>query len=214
VAGGGDAAALVVADVMDHEIAAEVLDELRAGDHVGATEVVAHDLHAVVAAGLDDALEGFLVGAGHDDDVGRAGLGHHLGLEVAAVHRLQVSDDWDLREALAQGAHAVQPLGEDERRAGLEPVHARPAGHGRGVEGLLDVGEVQGDLYDGAHGEIMYMSPDPRGVNADAWSIGRTGKSPAAGPINAKGRFSIGGPARSADTKPANARSKRDAVPP
>ena len=31
--------------------------------------------------------------AGHDDDVRRAGLGHHLGFEVAAVHRLQVGDD-------------------------------------------------------------------------------------------------------------------------
>ena len=44
---GGDAAALVVADVVDDEVAAEVFQVLRAGDHVGAGEVVAHHLHAV-----------------------------------------------------------------------------------------------------------------------------------------------------------------------
>jgi hypothetical protein len=53
-----DASAFVVADVMDDEIAAEVFAELGAGDHVRATEVVAHDLGAMVAAGLYDDLQG------------------------------------------------------------------------------------------------------------------------------------------------------------
>ena len=112
--------------MVDDEIAAQVFAELGAGDHVGAAEVVAHDLRAMVAAGLDDDLEGLLMGAGHDDHVRGAGLGHHLRFEIAAVHRLQVGHDRRVREGLAQGADAVEPFGQDERRTGFEPIDSCP----------------------------------------------------------------------------------------
>ena len=96
----------------------------------------------MVEAGLHDHLEGLLVGAGHHDHVGRAGLGHHLRLQVAAVHRLEVGHDRGLREGLAEGADAVEALGEDERGARLEPVNPCPHGHRGRFQGLIDVREV------------------------------------------------------------------------
>jgi AraC-like DNA-binding protein len=95
------------------------------------------------------------VGAGHHDDVGGAGFGHHLGLEVAAVHGLKIGDDGRVRKGGAEGADAVESLGEDERGAGLEPVDAGPQGEGGGLEGFVDVGEVEGDLNDGFHGRAL-----------------------------------------------------------
>ena len=103
--------------MVDDEITPQVFAELGAGDHVGAAQVIAHHLDAMVPAGLHDDLEGFLVGAGHHHHVGSSRLGHHLRLEVAAVHRLQVGHDRDVRESLTQGADAVQTLGQDERGA-------------------------------------------------------------------------------------------------
>ena len=115
--------------MVDDEIAAQIFAELGAGDHVGAAEVITHDLGAVVTAGLYDDLEGLFVGAGHHYHVGGSGLGHHLRFEVAAVHRLQVGHDRDVREGLAQGADAMETLGQDERSARFEPIYARPHGH-------------------------------------------------------------------------------------
>jgi len=139
---GGDAAAFVVADVVDDEIAAKVLAELGAGDHVGAAEVVAHDLRTMVTAGLHDDLESFFVGAGHDDHVGGACLGHHLRLEVAAVHRLEVGHNGRPGEGLPQRPHTVQALGEDQRRPGLQPVDAGTHRHRSRFERLIDVRQV------------------------------------------------------------------------
>ena len=64
----------------------------------------------------------------HHDDVGRAGPGHHLGLEVSAIHRLEIGDNRHPGKSLAQRPHPVQSLREDQRRAGLEPVDAGAAG--------------------------------------------------------------------------------------
>ena len=82
------------------------------------------------------------MGAGHHDDVGGAGFGHHLGLEITAVHRLEIGDDGRVRKRGAEGADAVESLGEDERGAGLEPVDPGPHREGGGLEGFVDVGEV------------------------------------------------------------------------
>jgi hypothetical protein len=46
----------------------------------------------------------------------------------------------------------MQALRENQRRAGLEPIDARPQRDRRGVEGLVDVGEVERDLHDRFHG--------------------------------------------------------------
>ena len=112
---GGDTAAFIVADMVDDEIAAQVFAELGAGDHVGAAEVIAHDLDAMVTAGLHDYLKGFFVGTGHHHHVGGASLRHHFCFKVAAIHRFQVGHDRDVREGLTQGADAVETLGQDER---------------------------------------------------------------------------------------------------
>ncbi len=152
MAGGGDAAAFVVADVVDDEVAAEVFEFAGGGDHVGAGHVIAHDLDAEVAAGLDDAFDGFGVGACHDDDVGGTGFGHHFCFEVATVHGFEVGDDGDAREGIAEGADPVEAFGEEEGCACFEPVDPGAEGHAGGFEGFVDAGEVEGDLDDGIHG--------------------------------------------------------------
>lgn len=152
MAGGGDSAAFVVANVVDDVVAAKVFEPFGTGDHVLADHVVAHDLAAEVGAGFDDALDRFGMGAGHDDDVGGAGFGHHFGFEVATVHGLQIGDDGDLGEGLAQGADTVEAFGEDEGCASFEPIDTGAEGEGGGFEGFVDVGEVEGDLDDGFHG--------------------------------------------------------------
>ena len=88
-------------------------------------------------AGLDHAADRFLVGPGHDHDVRRAGLGHHLGFEIAAVHRLQIGDDRRVGKSLAQGPHAVHALGDDQRRAGFQPIDAGPHGQLGGLQGFV-----------------------------------------------------------------------------
>lgn len=152
MAGGGDSATLIIANVVDDVVAAEVFEPFGTGDHVLADHVVAHDLAAEVGAGFDDALDRFGMGAGHDDDMGSAGFGHHFSFEVATVHGLQIGDDRDLGKSRAQGADAVEAFGEDERGASFEPINAGAEGEGGGFEGFVDVGEVEGDLDDGFHG--------------------------------------------------------------
>ena len=151
VAGRSDAAAFVVADVMDHVVAAEILQPLGPGDHVGADHVVAHHLAAQISAGLHHALDRLLMGPGHHDHVGGAGLGHHFGLQIAAVHRLEISHDRHVGKRGSQRPHAVQALGEDQRRARLQPVDAGTQCQGRRLEGFVDVGEIERNLDDWLH---------------------------------------------------------------
>jgi len=67
------------------------------------------------------------VGASHHDDV-VAPFGHELGFEIAAVHCLEVGDDWTLGKRLRmRGLHSC--LGDDERGAGFEPVNAGTQRH-------------------------------------------------------------------------------------
>jgi hypothetical protein len=79
----------------------------------------------------------------HHDDVRGPGLRHHLRLEVSSVHRLQVRDDRHPRESLAQRAHPAQPLGQDQRRPGLQPVHPRAQSDLGGAQGLVEIGEIE-----------------------------------------------------------------------
>ena len=119
--------------MVDDEIAAQIFQPPGASHHIFASQVVAHHLHAEIAARLHDAADRLLVSPGHDHDVRRAGLGHHLGFQVAAIHRFQVGDDRRLRKSLAQCPHAVHALGDNQRRSGLQPVNARTQRHlGRG----------------------------------------------------------------------------------
>ena len=78
------------------------------------TEVVAHHLDAERPTGLDDPSERGLVGPPHHDDEIGAGLGHHLGLEIPAVHRLQIGDDRVVRETARE---APRPRGALRRES-------------------------------------------------------------------------------------------------
>ena len=65
-----------------------------------------------------------LVRLAHHHHERRAVAEHHLGFEVARVHRLQVGDDRVIRVQLVERGHRVEPLTEDERCSDLEPIDA------------------------------------------------------------------------------------------
>ncbi|HZW52412.1 MAG TPA: hypothetical protein VFF00_00195, partial [Candidatus Elarobacter sp.] len=110
---------------MDDEIDAELFHPSRGGDAIVGGEVVPHHSDPVVTSRIDDAADRRLVRAPHHDDEIRARLRHHLRFQVSAVHRLQVRNDGVIRESRAQPLDGAQPLGEEKRRARLEPVDAR-----------------------------------------------------------------------------------------
>ena len=107
-----------------------------------------------------DALDGLRMSAGHDDDVRRSRLCHHFGLQVAAIHGLEVSDDGCVREGFAQGAHSMETFRQNQWRARLQPIDSSAHGQRGGFEGFIDVGEVERDLDDGFHecAEVMPVS--------------------------------------------------------
>ena len=127
---------------------AEVLHPARARHPIVGREVVAHHLDPEVASGLDDAADRRLVRTPHHHDLVGAGLGHHLGLEVAAVHGLQVGDDRVIRKPRPQRLDRAQAVSQEERRAGFEPVHAGRDADVRGREGLLQRCQIQRELDD------------------------------------------------------------------
>ena len=100
----------------------------------------------MVAAGLDHGLERLRVRTRHHHDVGGPGARDHLRFQVAAVHRLEVGHDRMAWEGGAQLPHRAQALREQERRARLQPVHARLHGHARRVHGVAEVGQIERDL--------------------------------------------------------------------
>ncbi len=81
---------------------------------------------------------------------------HHLGFQVAAVHRLQVGDDRMVGEARPQCLDRTQPVREEQRRAGFQPVHSGCDADGRRVEGLVQRREVEREL-DNRVGEIVQV---------------------------------------------------------
>ena len=140
-----------VADVVDDEIATEILESACGGDHVARGQIVTHDLDIEVPPGLHHAPDGFLMGPLHHDHVGGTGPGHHLGLEIASVHCFQIRDNRHIRKSLTETADRPESLGEDQGRARLQPVHAGPQGHGGGADRLIKVGQIEGDLHDRLH---------------------------------------------------------------
>ena len=58
MASSSKAPAFVIADVVDHKIAPEVLKALGRGHFIFSTEIVAHDFDAEVASGFDNRLDG------------------------------------------------------------------------------------------------------------------------------------------------------------
>jgi len=129
--------------MVDHVVAAEILEAAGGGHHVRAAEVVAHHAAAEVSARLHDALHRLLVRPRHHHDMRGPGLGHHLGLEVAAVHRLEIGHDRHVRKGRPQGPHAMQALGQDQGGARLQPVDAGPQGDRRRCDRLVEAREVE-----------------------------------------------------------------------
>ena len=99
-------------------------------------------------AGCPPRTSGGFVRASHDDDQVGARLGHHFRLQVATVHRLEVGDDGVVREPAVELLDGAQALGQQQRRAGLEPVHAGCDGRLGHLERLGEVGQVERDLDD------------------------------------------------------------------
>ena len=79
----------------------------------------------------------------HDDDEIGAGLGHHLCLEISAVHGLQIGDDRVIRKPRAEGLDGAEAFGENQRRPRLEPVDAGLDAHRGRIECLLERRQVE-----------------------------------------------------------------------
>ena len=107
------------------------------------------------------------MGPSHHHDEVRARLGHHLGFEVTAVHRLQVGDDRMSREPRAKALDRPQPFGEDQRRTGLEPVDAGIDADRGSLQCLLQRGQVEGELNDRV-GQAVDRHGGQRTITSDA----------------------------------------------
>src|SRR5260221_5345431 len=89
---GGDAPAFVVSDMMHYKIAPQFFQPLCCRYHVRTAEVIAHDFDAKITAGPDNAFDGFFVRASHHHHMRGPCFGHHLRLQVTAVHRLEIGN--------------------------------------------------------------------------------------------------------------------------
>jgi hypothetical protein len=154
---------LVEADVMDDDIHAEALEPLRALDPVVGAEIVSHHLDVEIAACVDDAADGGLVRAAHDDDEVGAGLRHHLRLEIAAVHRLQISNDGMVRKTGTQFLDGVEPFGQEQGRAGFKPVDSGLDADRGGLDRFVHVDEIQRELDDGVFLFLEFHEVNVRG---------------------------------------------------
>ncbi len=145
----GNHAPLVEPDVVHDDVHAQALQPAGVLDAIGRGHVVPHHLDAEVPPGIDHAPDRRLVGAAHDDDEVGPGLRHHLRFEIAAVHRFEIRDDGVIGKALSQAFDCVQPLGEQERRARLQPVHARRDADRGSLERFVERCQIQRELDDG-----------------------------------------------------------------
>ncbi len=110
-----------------------------------------------VASRVDHAADRRLVRASHDDDEVGACLRHHLRFEVASIHRLQIGNDWMLREASAQLFDRVEPFRKEQRRARFEPIHAGFNANGGGLNRFVDVDQVERELNDGVLKVLQWL---------------------------------------------------------
>ena len=126
---------------------------------------VRHHVAAALAAGPHRLAHGMLVGDRHHDHEGGPGAEHHLRLQVTGIYRLEIGHDRMLGEPVVQRAHRVQALGEDQRRARLEPVDARTHADLRGRDRLVQAREVERELHAGpAVEEAAAHTPPLRGA--------------------------------------------------
>ena len=95
-------------------------------DLVRAEHDVAHDVAAVVLGRAHGLADRVLVRLTHHHDERRAVPEHHLGFEVARIHRLQVGDDRMTGILLVERGDRVEPLAQDERRPDFQPIDAGP----------------------------------------------------------------------------------------
>ena len=128
---------------MDDEVHAEPFHPASALDAIVGGQVVTHHLDPEVAPGVDDPPNRRFVRAPHDDDEIRSRLGHHLGLEIAAVHRLQIGHDGMIGKSFAQRFHGAQAFRQQQRCAGLQPVHAGGHGYASRFNRFVERGQIE-----------------------------------------------------------------------
>ena len=138
-----NAAPFIVADVMNHKFTTQIFQQFCPCDHVGAAKIVPHHLHPMLTTGFDNDFYGLRVCAGHHHHMCGPGFGHHLGFKISPIHRLQIRDDRNTGKMLAQGFNTMQSLGQDERRPGFKPIHARPHRQGGGFKRLVKIRQIQ-----------------------------------------------------------------------
>src|SRR6476646_3411360 len=109
---------------MDDDVDAKTFEPPGALDPVLRAQVVPHYTDLEIAARVDHPPDRGLVCAPHDDDEVGPGLGHHLRLEIPAVHGFQVSHDWVAGKTRAKLLDRVETFGQEQRRARFEPVDA------------------------------------------------------------------------------------------
>ncbi len=68
-----------------------------------------------------------------------SGLRRHLRLQPAAVHDFQIRNNRHIRITRPQFPNAAHAFGNDERRAGFEPVHARSQSDLGGIESFTKI---------------------------------------------------------------------------
>src|SRR5205085_10562411 len=89
-----------------------------------------------------------------------AGLGHHFGLEISAVHGLEIGDDGRFWKALSKRPYAVHSFRNDQWRAGFKPVDAGVHRHLRSGECFGDVNDIQRDLDNRLHSRSIGRAED------------------------------------------------------
>src|SRR6266700_3010907 len=145
------APALIVPDVMNDEVATEILEPPGGCEFVFGSQVVAHDLYAEIPSRLHNHFHGLGVGALHHHDVRGSGLGHQLRFQPSAVHRFEVRHNGNAGKFGPQGANPIHAFSDDERGPGFEPVYVAANGAIGRIDGFRDGCKVERNLDDGIH---------------------------------------------------------------
>jgi len=152
IAPGGDSPAFVISDMVDDEVATEILESSGRRHHIRSGQIISHDLDPEIPSRLDHTFDCLFVRAFHYHHMSGSCPGHHFGFEIAAVHRFQIRHNGDTGEALPESPHPAKSLGEDEGGSGFQPVDPGAQGNSRRFECFTEIGKIQGNLDDRFHG--------------------------------------------------------------
>ena len=130
----GKAAAFIVADMVNDEIAAKILQPFCGCDPVFGSDIVTHDLHTQILCGVHHGLDGLWMSTLHDYDMGCARACCDLSLKPAAIHAFEIGHDGNAGKLSAQSTDAVHSFRNDEGSTCLQPVDSCTDGKPRGFE--------------------------------------------------------------------------------